>query len=100
MVIRRCRAEITFGDNGIKKALCCFSKGLTYFKLKAYLQQLSGLEQVAGVHFWPLGQLVQVVCLAFTFLGLAGTLAITDDAANRIASMLKLTFFMYFNFYC
>jgi hypothetical protein len=61
---------------------------------KAYLQQLSGLGQVALVHFWPLWQLVHVACLAFAFFAVVGTLAITVVAANNIASILKLIFFI------
>jgi hypothetical protein len=60
------------------------------------LQQLAGLLQVARVHFCPLGQCVQVACFAFAFFACAGTLAIKDAPANKIARTLKLIFFICF----
>jgi hypothetical protein len=59
-----------------------------------YLQQ-SALVQVVLAHCCPLGQLVQVACLAFAFLTGTATLAITEVAANAIASMLNIIFFIF-----
>lgn len=63
----------------------------------SYLQQ-SALVQVVFAHFCPLGQLVQVACLAFAFLTGALTFAITEVAANAIASMLNIIFFIFLSF--
>jgi len=51
--------------------------------------------QVVFAHFCPLGQLVQVACLAFAFLTGAVPFAITDVAAKAIANMLNITFFIF-----
>ncbi len=68
--------------------------GASFTQLNAYLQQ-SALVQVVLAHFCPFGQLVQVACLALAFL--TGTLvfAITEVAANMIATMLNIIFFIF-----
>jgi len=54
--------------------------------------------QVVLAHFCPLGQLVQVACFAFAFLSGALVFAITEVAANAIASILNIIFFIFFLF--
>jgi hypothetical protein len=61
-----------------------------------YLQQLAGLGQSAFLMHLPLLQLVQFACLALTFFTGALSLAIIVVAANNIASILKLNFFIWF----
>jgi hypothetical protein len=51
--------------------------------------------QVVLAHFCPLGQLVQVACFAFAFFTGVPTFAITEVAANAIASMLNIIFFIF-----
>jgi len=55
------------------------------------LQQSAFVHTVLA-HFCPLGQLVQVDCLAF-FTGVAG-FAITEVAAKATANMLNMIFFI------
>ncbi|GAB2977676.1 hypothetical protein GCM10027049_11130 [Mucilaginibacter puniceus] len=57
--------------------------------------QQSALVQVVFAHVCPLGQLVQVACFDFAFLTGAVTFAITEVAANAIASMLNIIFFIF-----
>ncbi|RCH54375.1 hypothetical protein DJ568_13905 [Mucilaginibacter hurinus] len=67
-------------------------RGFSY-AIECYLQQ-SAFVQVFLAHFCPLGQLLQVACFAFAFL--TGTLvfAIREVAANAIASILNMIFFI------
>jgi hypothetical protein len=60
--------------------------------------QQAGLVQVVFAHCCPLGQLVQVACLAFAFLTGVLLLAITDVTAKAIAREPKIIFFIFLMF--
>jgi hypothetical protein len=68
-------------------------KGLSII-YSTYLQQ-SACVHVDLSHFCPLGQLVQIACLVFTFLAGTWPFAITEVAAKAIASILNIIFFIY-----